>query len=321
MKLPGMRLAWERELIGVRVNLSADPEAALDAAEKLVRRARVNSERVRATLTQGWAHSGAGRPELLKDAIEDAARYRRPGDLASSELAGAAAKHLILARDLNGAQYNAERAVSLAEPLAASASEPLRSNWRSGSLVGSVVHRAAYSAALTVRADVRLCLSDRAAVCDAFEALKWADPRYVPHVHVAAVSLVAHSLLASGSATPKLCAQVLHITAQADKLLDRRRVRAKSRHRLTLQALRAIALALLGSVQRAETILTNAIADLESIGHHRDAKIIAEQLVSILSGRAAQEGRARLLARKHGVALPPARKRRRDDADGDPIGF
>ena len=322
MKPVGMRPAWERELVGVRVNLSADPEAALDAADGLLRRARVNSERVRATLTRGWAHKAAGRPELLKEAIEEAARYRRPGNLAASELAGVSANYLILAENLKPALYHAEKSVAFAKLVATSVEEAPRGNWRSGKLVQSVVKRAAYSAALTVRADVYICLSNKTApIRDAFEALKWADPRYVPHVHIAAVSLVSHSLLASGAATPQICAQVLHITAQADKLLDRRRVKARSRHRLTLRALKGVALALLGSGERAEEVLKRAIDDLESIGHKRDADLIAQQLVSILSSRAAQEGRALLLARKHGVTLPSAKKRRRDDDDDEPIGF
>jgi hypothetical protein len=89
-----------------------------------------------------------------------------------------------------------------------------------------------------------------------------------------------------------------------------------------LQALQGVAFALLGSVHRAEAVLTSAIEGLESIGFRGDAKLVAEQFVSILASRAAQDGRARLVARKYGVMAPPAAKKRptRDD-DDDPIGF
>lgn len=317
-----MRPAWERELIGVRVNLSADPEAAHDAAKALLRRARVNSERVRATLTMGWAHRAAGRRELLKDAIERASGYRRPGNLALSEVFGVSANYLVLVGDARLAFSHAEKAVSYARPLAEASAREVRGHWKSASLVRAVVHRAGYSATLTVRAEARFHVSEKAeAIADAIEALKWADPRYVPHVHRAAVVAACATLLGTG-ATPETCAEVLRVTSETDRMLSRRRVSPKSRQRLMLQALQGVAFALLGSVHRAEAVLTSAIEGLESIGFRGDAKLVAEQFVSILASRAAQDGRARLVARKYGVMAPPAAKKRptRDD-DDDPIGF
>jgi hypothetical protein len=316
----GMRTAWERELIGVRANLSADPESALQAAERLVRKAKYNSERVRATLTRGWADRCAGRTELLKDAIKDATRYRRPGDLAASDFAVHYAAYLIWSGDLNGALCSAEEAVELSRPLARSTSE-VRGTWKSGSVVRSVVNRAAYAASLTMRAQVRFNLSNRAALYDAFEALNWADPRYVPHVHVAAVSWTGMTLLASGAATPERCAEVLRLSANADRLLARRRVRATSPHRAKIEALRATAFALLGSDELAENLLTRAIKNLKSDGHEKDAAILAEHFIRILTSRGAQEGRARLLASKYGIALPRPKKRAAGPDDDDPIGF
>jgi len=301
--------------------MSSDPETALDAAERLARRARFNSEKVRATLTMGWAHRAAGRAEHLRDAIERASGYRRPGNIASSELEGASALYLLLAEaDLRvDARRHAEAAVSLAKPSAELVPRP-SGNWRGAALVESVVNCATYAAALIVRSHVRINLSDKAAMTDALEALRWADPRYVPHVHVAGVAATGVALLESGAATPAVCERVLRISGQAERMLDGRRVKAKTYHRLALRVLTGIAVALLGSVERAEAVITRAIKDLESIGRHRDAKIFGQQLVSILANRAAQEGRARLLARKYGGMLPPAAKRRPPD-DDEPIGF
>jgi len=316
----GMRTARERELIGVRANLSADPESAHDAARRLLRRAKYNSERVRATLTMGWADWCGGRPELLKGALENAARYRRPGDLAASDFAVHYAAYLNRSGDLNGALCSAGTAVDLSRPLARSAPE-IRGTWKSGSVVRSVVNRAAYAASLTMRAQARFILSNRAALYDAFEALNWADPRYVPHVHVAAVSAAGITLLASGAATPERCSEALRLAAHADRLLARRRVRATSPHRAKIEALRATAFALLGSDELAENLLTRAIKNLKSDGHEKDAAILAEHFIRILTSRGAQEGRARLLASKYGIALPRPKKRAAGPDDDDPIGF
>lgn len=315
----GMRTAWERELVGVRANLSADPESAHQAADRLVRKAKYNSERVRATLTRGWANWCAGRTELFKDAIEGATRYRRPGALAASDFAVHYAAYLIWSGDLQGALRSAENAVGLSKPLARSAPE-ICGTWKSGSVVRSVVHRSAYAASLTLRAQARFNLSDRAALSDAFEALHWADPRYVSHVHVAAVSWAGITLLASGAATPETCAEVLRLAAHADRLLVRKRVRSTSPHRAKIQALRATACALLGSDELAENLLTRAIKDLKSNGHEKDAAMLAEHFILILTSRGVRKGRARLLAREYGIALPRSRKAIAPD-DDDPIGF
>lgn len=316
----GMRPAWERRLIQVRVHLSADPEVALDAAGKLLRGAKYNSEKVRATLTRGWAHRAAGRPERLKEAIDRSSCYRRPGDLALSEITSSFAAYLVLAEDFDGALRYSEKGVALARPLAAS-TFPQPGNWRSNSFVESLVRRAAYSATLAVRAQARFHVHDKEALQDALEALKWADPAYVPHVHLAAVSATGIIMLGSEFATPELCVQVLRLADQAEKPLKRKRVKAKSRPRILLRVLRAYAFTLLGSIELAESTLTGAIRDLEALGLARDADLLVKQLALILSDRAAQVGRARLIADERGIPLSRARNLPGTDADDEPIGF
>lgn len=242
-------------------------------------------------------------------------RRLRGSAFAHSELEGQVARLYITLRDLRAARAAADRAVSLIRPLAVV--PPDNASLRMARHV-----RAMYGAALVVRAQAGSWSREPAGglVADVFEALRWIDPRYAPRVHLAAVTTLG-VLLTQNAVSPEDLQAALRLEEEAHKLLRRRRVRACHPHRAQLRALRAFALAKLGSLELAEHILERrVIPDLRAAGLDATADEIAEQLARIVAERAGNVGRARYLRRKHGLRPADPVPAVVDDLN-DPIGF
>jgi len=312
-----MNSPWERDLAACRATLASDPDAARGMALKLLKEARNNGERVRATLTLAGVEKEKGQLMSYREEIERASRFQRPGPLARSELAGRWAQLHLYEADLQAAAIAANEAVDLASPLA-SAAPSYRRTFRAA----AVVPRAAYAAALVTRAQVRVGQGMAVlALPDAVTALKCVDPRFSAHIHVAGLSTLGTILVLPGVATtPDVPRCVLNLCRLAQRILKARRIKARDPHRIMIRGIEALAMALLGSVDRAEALLERTIREFRKAGHERDAEVFVEHMVWLVGNRAGQTGRARLVAQRHGPTFRSVKRVTPPD-DDEPIGF
>lgn len=315
-----MNTAWERDLSDCRATLASDPNAALDRVNRLLKAACTSSERLRAMLTLARVQMLRGDEDLCRETLEKAGRYRRVGPVAQSELEGRRAQLALYELDVSAAATHADRAVALAQPLAL-ATQSSRSRQYKASVV---VPQAAYAAALITRAEVRLNQgAARAALSDAVAALSWADPRFVPYVHVAGITALGRILIEPGVGTVETAHEVLKLCRRAHQVLAARRIKAGDPHRVKIRGLQALALGMLGSLQRAEDLMFRTIRELEAAGLAHDARLVVQHMVWLVGNRAGQVGRARLLATRYGLPMAPISRPRKPKPkdDTDPIGF
>lgn len=306
--------AFDTALERIRDRIRADPAGAREEIRELLKSAGP-SGRVRLWGLEITACIALDDVEGGLRAYEQGRKLRGTA-LAHSELEGRAARLLITRRDLAAASTAADRAVSLIRPLALAPGK--------GSPRGTLHVRAMYGAALVVRAQAGSWAKEPASrlLGDVFEAFRWIDPRFAPSVHLAAVSTLA-TLLTQNATSPEHLQTALRLEGEAQDLLRRRRVRACHPHRAQLRGIRALALAKLGAVERAEQIMRQrVIPDLRAAGLDSTADEAAEQLLWIVAERAGQVGRASYLRSRHGLPPPktPQPKTPKDDP-GDPIGF
>lgn len=295
----------------IRRGIADDPRAARQEIRELLKSAGPTA-RVRLWGLEIVACSYMGRFEEGLRAYA-AGRKLRGSVLARAELEASLAGLHIDRGDLEEATAAADRAVSLIRP------EALATTPRSKRMERSI--RTMYGAALIVRAQAgALPGSPRpSTVGDVLEAFPWIDPRYAMHVHLAAVSTLA-TLLTTRATTPEDLRTALRLEEEAQRLLRRRRVRACHPHRAQLRGIRALVLAKLGAVSRAEEVMAHrVIPDLRAAGLDSAADQMGEFLLWIVAERAGQEGRARYLRRKLGLpATPPETARGPKTAkDGD----
>ncbi len=222
---------------------------------------------------------------------------------AQGELAWCAAELHLYRNDRDAGRQAADRALRLLRPLTMAPEVTSKGARRKGRLI-----RANLAAALITSAQVALHLEGDLyrALADALEALRMADPRYVPSVHFSAVSAV--SFLVTKIGTPKDVVDVLELAAAADRRLPRR-VPTGHPHRLRLQGIRALALARFGALEQAERILMGVVAGLREQGLDADADRAGLELLWVVGERAGKVDRARFLRRSLGLPAaeePPA---------------
>jgi len=153
---------------------------------------------------------------------------------------------------------------------------------------------------LIIRSDVALWLEERqtpaAAMADVLEALELTAGGAEVRVRMAAISRLAGVLLHFGSLNG--VTRALELVDQADRTLARRRVRRSHLHRILLRWVRALALARLGSVDRAENIMADVIEHLRRKGQVERLKHAVDALAWIVGERAGRPARAEYLRRK-----------------------
>ena len=302
--------ALDSAIARIRRGIADDPGAARDKIRELLKSAGPTA-RVRLWGLEIVACRYMGRFEEALRAYAEG-RKLRGSVLARAELEASLAGLHIDRHDLEAATAAADRAVALIRP------EALATAPRSKRMEREI--RTMYGAALVVRAQAgALPGAPRpATVGDVLEAFPWIDPQHAAHVHLAAVSTLA-VLLTTHATTPEDLRTALRLEDEAQKLLRRRKVRACHPHRAQLRGIRALVLAKLGAVARAEEIMAKrVIPDLHAAGLDSTADEMGEFLLWIVAERAGQVGRARYLRRKLG--LPPAPKTAvpktaNDDAD------
>jgi len=118
-----------------------------------------------------------------------------------------------------------------------------------------------------------------------------------------------------------LANEVLTICRDAQRILKAKRIKARDPHRVMVRGLEALALAVLGSVDRAETLLERTVREFRKAGRKRDAEVFVEHMVWLVGNRAGQAGRALLVAQRHGAALKAGKRIKPPPDDDDPIGF
>jgi tetratricopeptide (TPR) repeat protein len=160
-----------------------------------------------------------------------------------------------------------------------------------------LVSKAAY---LVIRAEIATHLkvgSPSEAMADALEALGLASHKSALRVQMAATTLLTTLLTRFG--TLRDVTQALALLDQADKELARRRVRRSHGHRVRIRWGKALALARLGMIDRAEHIMAEVIEKLIAAGARQDAENAVEALAWIVEERAGKQGRADYLRRRY----------------------
>ena len=154
---------------------------------------------------------------------------------------------------------------------------------------------------LTLRSEVATGLEDDhvSAMADVLQALSLTSERSTLRVRMAAVSCLAAVLLHFGSL--KEVVRALRLIDDADRSLARRRVRRSHLHRVLLRWARALAMARLGSVDRAENIMIDVIEHLQRKGQTERLKHAVDALAWIVGERAARPARALYLRRKYAL--------------------
>ena len=166
-----------------------------------------------------------------------------------------------------------------------------------------LVSRAAY---LVIRAEITMHLkvgSLRQAMADALEALSLTSHKSALRVRMAATTLLSNLLTRYGTLSD--VTQALRLLDKADKELARRRIRRSHGHRVRIRWGKALALARLGMVDRAEQIMTEVIEKLLAAGSRRVAGDAVEALAWIVEERAGQVGRAEYLKRRYQSRVTP----------------
>lgn len=118
---------------------------------------------------------------------------------------------------------------------------------------------------------------------------------------MAAITVLSILLMRFG--TFRDVTRALLLLDQADKKLARRRFRRSHGHRVRIRWSKALALARLGMVDRAEQIMTEVIEKLLAAGSRRAAGDAVEALTWIVEERAGQVGRAEYLKRRYQARL------------------
>lgn len=153
---------------------------------------------------------------------------------------------------------------------------------------------------LILRSEVALLLEENqapAALASVLEALALTSDRSDLRVRMSAVSCLSAVLLQFGTLSDVL--RVLRLVDDADRALARRRVRRSQLFRVLLRWARALALARLGSVDRAENIMLDVIEHLRQKGHAETLRHAVDALGWIVEERAARPARAAYLRRKY----------------------
>lgn len=164
-----------------------------------------------------------------------------------------------------------------------------------------------------------------AAINDAIEAVRFSDVRFAPHVYFAAIVTLGTYMITRPSQEAAIT--VLRLCKDATRLLRARRVPARSLRRGKIEAVRAAALAALGSGERAEGIFQKYIRWYCEMGLEEEARHMASDFVRILETNFGQRGRAADIAEKY--KLPNAQRLKAAamvdvnviDRDDSPIGF
>jgi hypothetical protein len=161
--------------------------------------------------------------------------------------------------------------------------------------------KAAY---LVIRAQIALFLkvgSAAQAMGDVLEALALTTHRSDLRVRMAAITVLSTLLIRFG--TLDNVTRALQLLDQADKELARRRFRRSHSHRVLIRWGKALALARLGMVDRAEQIMAEVIEKLIAAGARQDAENAVEALAWIVEERAGKQGRANYLRGRYGARL------------------
>lgn len=308
--------ALDTAMARIRETIGEDPAGAREEIRQLLKTAGP-SGRVRLWGLEVVACHKLGDLEGGLRAYERG-RQLRASVPALAELEGQVAKLHIARRDLGSARSAADRAEALIQPFVMA---PSRKSKKSKRMQRHFQH--VYAAVLITRAQIAVvpgCQEELRPFDDVFEALRWIDPRNAERIHLAAVSTLG-ALLIQNAGRPEDLETALRLEKEAQERLRVGRVRACHPHRAQLRGVRALVLAKLGAVERAEEIFTRrVIPDLRAAGLDATADIAAEQLLWIIAERAGQEGRARLLRQRHGLP-PPASAQAVVDDPADPIGF
>lgn len=158
--------------------------------------------------------------------------------------------------------------------------------------------------ALVVRGEITLHMkagSLRKAMSDALEAISLASHKSALRIRMAAVTLLSGLLARFGTFAD--VTEALRLLDQADKELARRRIRRSHNYRVRIRWGKALALARLGMVDRAEQIMTEVIDKLIQAGARQVAKDAVEALTWIVEERAGKVGRAEYLRRRYQARL------------------
>lgn len=301
-----------------RDKVTEDPAGAQRVIGDLLEETRNPSGRVRLWGLMILACRRVGDLRTALKAYQSGSKVRRASTFARAELEVHAALMYTVRGDLDSACTTVAKAICLIRPLA----ENPRGESKGARRLARR-DRALYATALIIRAEIARNLegdpvSLRRALADALEALRWVDPRHESRVHLSGVTAV--SVLVTKVGTRKDITDVLQLAIEGERLLRRRRIPARHPHRLKLKAIRALALARLGSVEQAERILAGVVSDLRELGLDDDADRAAVELLWVVGDRAGQVGRARYLRRSLGLpaAAEPAEPEPDDSA---PIGF
>lgn len=150
-----------------------------------------------------------------------------------------------------------------------------------------------------VRSEVALGLEEKApkALASVLEAMALTSERSDLRVRMSAVSQLSAVLLRFGSLSD--VQRALWLVNEADRELARRRFRRSHLHRVLLRWARAVALARLGSVDRAENIMVDVIEHLRQKGQAERVQHAVDALAWIVGERAGRPDRATYLRRKY----------------------
>jgi hypothetical protein len=151
---------------------------------------------------------------------------------------------------------------------------------------------------VTLRSEIAMYEHDYVnGMADALRSLTLTSERSALRVRLAAVSCLAAVLLRFGSLNEVI--RALTLVDEAEQALARRRVRRSHLHRVVLRWARALALARLGSVDRAENIMVDVIEHLRQKGHVDRLKHAVDALAWIVGERGGRPARADYLQRKY----------------------
>lgn len=157
---------------------------------------------------------------------------------------------------------------------------------------------------LVVRGEIRLLLKTgpvKEAMADALEAISLTSHKSAVRVRIAAINLLSSLLTRFGTLAD--VSEALRLLDQADKELARRRIPRSHNYRIRIRWGKALALARLGMVDRAEQIMTEVIEKLIQAGARQVVEDAVEALAWIVDERAGQAGRAEYLKRRYQARL------------------
>lgn len=184
----------------------------------------------------------------------------------------------------------------LAKPVGTSAFSRRRRQWFTN-------HKAA---CLVIRGEIAFRLGERPlkdAMADALSALALATHRTAYRARIGAVTLLTYLLTRFGTLDD--VSQALQLLDAADRDLARRRVTRKHDHRVRLRWGKALALARLGMVDRAEEILREVIRALIAADAVTAAREAVESMAWLIRERAGKPERA-VTVRQRWLARLPA---------------